>query len=99
MIFGLTKDEYLFIQKQIVFPLKELGATVWCFGSRARGDFKKFSDLDILVSSQSAELIKAVGIINETMVESSFPYKVDIVFEDALASSYSEKIFREKVVF
>ncbi|MBE9540577.1 MAG: nucleotidyltransferase domain-containing protein [Proteobacteria bacterium] len=32
-------------------PLKNQGANVWIFGSRARGDHQEYSDLDLMVSA------------------------------------------------
>ena len=44
--FGLSEDELNTLAQLVVGPLVGAGAKVWCFGSRARGDHKKFSDID-----------------------------------------------------
>lgn len=103
MKFGLTGNEFDFIVREIVQPLNEFGLKVYCFGSRARGDHQKFSDLDLLVEIKEdfafEKVSSKIGQITETLVESNFPYKVDLVLSNRLASSYLENIDREKVVF
>jgi predicted nucleotidyltransferase len=44
MKFGLTEQQYQYLQEIVVAPLKNQGATVWIFGSRARGDYQEFAD-------------------------------------------------------
>ena len=98
MKFGLTKNQYQYIQKTVVDPLKEQGVTVWIFGSRARGDQHEFSDLDLMVVSK-VDVSANVGEIQEILEESSFPYKVDIVQNKDFAESYRESFERDKVEF
>ena len=49
----------------------------YAFGSRSRGNPKKFSDLD--VCSLTPLPLKIVGDLQEEFYNSSLPYKVDIV--------------------
>lgn len=95
MIFGLTKSEYEFIIKTIILPLAKKGAKVWCFGSRSRGDHQPFSDLDLMIES-SYDLSREIGAINEALVESNFPYKVDLIQEKDFAKSYKNNFEKEK---
>jgi predicted nucleotidyltransferase len=98
MRFGLTDSESAFIFQRVVEPLEKLGARVWCFGSRARGDHRPSSDLDFLVES-SEDLRGKLFEISDALVESNFPYKVDLVQEKNLAKSYRAQIERERVPF
>ena len=97
MRFGLTEIEYSFLDNRLISPLKKLGARVFIFGSRARDTHQKFSDIDLLYvesypikNSQIYELISFIE-------ESSFPYKIDLVNERELASSYRENVERDKI--
>jgi predicted nucleotidyltransferase len=99
MRFGLTEKEYSFIKIEVVDPLAKLHAKTWCFGSRARGDNQKFSDLDLLIESNSEEIKKYIAEIAEKLVDSNFPYKVDLVLSSYLADSYLENINKEKILF
>jgi len=98
MKFGLSDEEYHFIHKNVVEPLQEKGATIWCFGSRARGDHQKFSDLDLMVES-SEDLSREIGAIQEQLSKSNFPYKVDLVQFREFAESYKEGYFKDRVPF
>jgi len=96
MKFGLTEDQYRYIQGIIIVPLKNQGATIWMFGSRARGDYQEFSDLDFMVESKE-DISASVGKILEILENGNFPYKVDIVQSKNLAESYRKSFERDKV--
>ena len=98
MKFGLTDEQYEYIQKVVVAPLQKRNLEVWCFGSRARGDFQKFSDLDLLIEGQCDDLQRIVSQIKETLETSNFHYKVDIIIEEELAESYAESVARDKII-
>ncbi len=49
MKFGLTDQQFQILNETLVSPLKSHGARVWIFGSRARGDNKAFSDINIVI--------------------------------------------------
>ena len=95
MKFGLTKEQFQYIQETVIDPLKSNGATVWIFGSRARGDNKKYSDLDIMVESRE-DISTIVGKIQETLESENFPYKVDMVQNKYFAESYRESFEMDK---
>lgn len=97
MKFGLNEKDYQFIS-DILMPLKNKGAILWCFGSRARGDHKLFSDLDLMVESHT-DFSREIGAINEKLIESSFPFKVDIVQEKDFADSYRAGFMKDRVLF
>ncbi len=66
------------------------------FGSRARGDYQEFSDLDFMVESKE-DISASVGKILEILENGNFPYKVDIVQSKNLAESYRKSFERDKV--
>lgn len=96
MIAGLTSAELDFLERELVRPLREAGFSVWCFGSRARGNQRRFSDVDLLVTG-AGDPGRIIGAVQERLVESSFPYMVDLVFEEDLAESYRDRVMRERV--
>ena len=97
-MFGLTNGECDYIRAAVVAPLENLGAWVYCFGSRARGDHKKFSDLDLMAESDQ-DLSALIGELQERLTESDFPYKVDLVEFRHYAEAYKAGYQREKMVF
>lgn len=97
MKFGLSESQYKFVLNTIVKPLNEQGGQVWCFGSRARGDFQRYSDLDLMVLSER-DLSAQISNIRETLEKSNFPYKVDLVTYQEFAPSYRESFERDKIL-
>jgi len=72
------------------FKVRELGI----FGSYARGEQKKSSDLDILVKfNQKATLFDYVGLGN--YLEEKLKIKVDIVSEEGLRPEFKSNITKK----
>lgn len=98
MKFGLNSKEYLFICENVVNPLEALGAKVWCFGSRARGNYQKFSDLDLAIETQNSVDIE-LSQIKELLENSNFPFKVDLVLKHQFAQSYLSGFEKDKILW
>jgi predicted nucleotidyltransferase len=99
MIQGLSDREIQLLRQLVVNPLKQAGYRVWIFGSRARGDFKKFSDIDLLFTPpQGQETSKAfLSELEESLENSALVYKVDLVEESQLAQSYRDNVINDRV--
>lgn len=100
MMYGLTESEFKFLSDTVINPLKSLGARVYLFGSRASGNFKKFSDIDLLyvTSPDRAILPHEIYEIVSTVEDSNFAYKIDLVAANELAESYRTNIAKEKIL-
>lgn len=98
MNFGLSGKDFDFIQNNAIKKLWSLDATVWVFGSRARGDHKEFSDLDLYIESKD-DISKEIDQIEETLIESDLPIKVDIVLSSNFAESYRTSLDSDKVLW
>lgn len=98
-MFGLSPEEYKFLTDHLIEHLKKMGASVYIFGSRARGKHHKFSDVDMMYvenTSHSIDTLKISEILT-FFEESTFPYKIDLVDKKCMAKSYLPKIELEKV--
>jgi len=98
MKFGLTPEQYQFLLKHVIRPLETTGATIWCYGSRARGDHHQFSDIDLMVENEKNPE-KELSQINEFLENSNFPYKVDLVWYGHFADSYKKNYKTDKRKF
>ena len=98
MRFGLTQEQSNFIQDNVVAPIAKLGGRVFVYGSRARGDHKRFSDLDLMVEFNSS-LYPSLAHIQELLQNSNFPYKVDLVPYPEFAEAYRKSYQKEKVLW
>lgn len=96
MKFGLKQKEYDFLKEAIIPPIEQIGGSVWCFGSRSRGDHQKFSDIDLLVECSEKGVRQLINSISEKLEYSNFPLIVDIVLLDDLANSYKKKVLSER---
>ena len=98
MKFGLSENQYDYIQITVCKPLTDLGAKIYCYGSRARGTHTDYSDLDLMVESDT-DLNSKIGFIKETLTKSNFPLKVDLVQLVDFAQSYKKQFETEKIPF
>jgi predicted nucleotidyltransferase len=96
MKFGLTAKHFEELQTYLIDPLLKCGATVWIFGSRARGDHQKFSDVDIMVEA-SVDLGPILSQIREHFETSNFPFRLDIVEKKNFASSYLSSYEKDRI--
>ena len=96
MRFGLTDEQVAFVDKVVIEPLVSSGAKVFCFGSRARGDHRQFSDLDLMVES-TAKDERLLGSIAEQVQKSNFPLKIDLVHVLDYAESYRAGYLKDRI--
>ena len=96
-MFGLSDSEFLFLNENLVKPLKDLGCTVYIFGSRATGQFQKFSDIDLIYNSKNKIEKHILFQLLQKMEDSNFSYKIALVDENVIAASFKDKINREKI--
>lgn len=97
-MFGLTKEQFNFIINHIVTPIENYGGKVYCFGSRARGDNQKYSDLDLMIECEK-NLQSEIGQLKEFLSKSNFPLKVDLIQFSDFADSYQPGYQKEKIRF
>ena len=94
-MYGLTKNQLNIFIKILSSHANEI-SEVKIFGSRARGDNKKNSDIDIAVKF----LRPIQGILAEEFEKSNFPYSVDIINLENAGEKLLENIERDgKLLF
>ena len=76
--------------------LKTFPHPVYVFGSRARGDCKRFSDLDLCVFGNPDK--KEVRNLKEAFEESRLPFTVDVVVWDELSKDFQDLIKQDLVI-
>jgi len=86
--------------KSLVFEtLKEENVNVILFGSRARGDFSRVSDIDIgILPGKNFDRRKLV-FLKERIEDLNIPYTVDIVDLSRVSKVFKEKALREGIVW
>jgi len=71
---------------------------VWAFGSRARGEAKPFSDLDIVVMTEQPLSFEKRADIEAAFDESNLVFKVDVVDWASTAEPFRKIIDDCKIV-
>jgi predicted nucleotidyltransferase len=92
--FGLSDSDFKFILDSFSsYPAID-GLIV--FGSRAMGNYKKGSDIDLAVKSKDTEVDKLISRIKDKLEnESPMPYFFDIVHYESLDNANLQKNIAE----
>ena len=98
MKFGLADNDFNKLVKIAIEPLVKAGAKIWVFGSRARGDYQKFSDLDLYIETNK-NLDNLIEKVKEELIDSDLPIKVDLAQSKYFASAYKESLNQDKVLW
>ena len=93
---GIKPSDLSLLNSLVITPLKTAGAKIWIYGSRARGDYKPFSDVDILIEKETSLIKATLSKVKEAIEESTLSLKIDFVFLDDLAKSYVENVLKER---
>lgn len=98
-MYGLSDSHWRIVLDTLVIPLQSSGAQVWVFGSRARGDHKKYSDLDILVEWKDSAFPspRFISSLKEKLEETGLPVTVDVVEITSLAESYRPSVLKDRI--
>jgi len=73
------------------------GEGVVVFGSRARGNHRKTSDLDLAITSPLGLSIEARARLEQGFSESSLPFRVDVIDLSRADDSFRKLILDEAV--
>ncbi|MBK6958698.1 MAG: nucleotidyltransferase domain-containing protein [Nitrosomonas sp.] len=92
----VTDTDWLIIQAILRVHVPDY--TVWTFGSRATGNAKKFSDLDLAIIGEQPMGLNLSSRLAEAFSESNLPYKVDLVDWATTSEAFKQIIERDKVV-
>ncbi len=87
------------LKSLIIEFFKEENVIVILFGSRARGDYNKVSDIDIGILPENRLDRKKLVILKEKIDNLNFPYTVDVVDLSRVSEAFREKALREGIVW
>ncbi len=73
------------------------GHEVRLFGSRARGDIKPFSDIDLVIMNEKSLPLAVTAQLALAFEESNLPYRVDFVQWVDLTDDFKQLIKAESV--
>jgi len=89
-------QEHLAIVVHVLREHAPAMAKVWVFGSRARGDARATSDLDLAIDASRALSLSESAGLAEAFDEAPLPYSVDIVDLQAVSAEFVSLIKRDR---
>lgn len=98
MKFGLEQRYIDFILQVLRNNITEKEAKFYIFGSRAKGNYKQYSDIDIAVKLPEEKL--SAGILGKILIEfsdSTLPYEVDVVDLNAIDDMFKNLISKSLI--
>ncbi|MEI8128151.1 MAG: nucleotidyltransferase domain-containing protein [bacterium] len=77
--------------------LQDPSLKIYVFGSRARGNAKKYSDLDIALQAESKIEVNKMSKIEIELEETTIPYKVDVIDLNNISDTFRKCIENDLV--
>jgi uncharacterized protein len=87
------------LKSLVIEFFKEENVIVILFGSRARGDNSKVSDIDIGILPNKTLDRKKLVLLNEKIDDLNFPYTVDVVDLSKVSKAFREKALRDGIIW
>jgi len=85
------------VRSIVLRGLRGTPARVYLFGSRARGEAARLSDVDVAVLPLQPLPPGLLSLIREELEESNIPYVVDLVDLSESGAAFRESVLREGV--
>jgi hypothetical protein len=86
--------------KSLVIELfKEENVILIFFGSRARGDHSRVSDIDIGILPDKSLDRKKLILLKEKIDNLNFPYTVDVVDLSKVSEAFRETVLRDGIIW
>ena len=94
----MLEEEY---KKKIVGILSVLfpDATIYLFGSRARGTARERSDIDIAIDAKDKLRPARISEARDMLAESNIPYTIEIVDLHSVSESMRDNILKEGIIW
>jgi predicted nucleotidyltransferase len=85
------------LRRMVLAALGEHDASVWLFGSCARGEPRQHSDIDVAILPRDELPVGFFGELEADIEDSSIPYDVDLVNLRRADPALVDKVRREGV--
>ena len=76
-VHGMSEAELALVNSILTTWLP--GREVRLFGSRARGNFKPYSDLDLVIMGDTPVPLNTLGQLQDAFADADLPWRVDLV--------------------
>jgi uncharacterized protein len=98
MLYGGVEEE---IKNKIIGILKTLfpHAKIYLYGSRARGSFRPYSDIDLAIDSGPEKKRLNLGEAHAVLDALSIPYKIDLADMNYVSDTLRARILEEGILW
>lgn len=79
--------------------MKEEEAHIYLFGSWARGEQRRGSDVDIAIDGEGPSLSSKISDLRDFLEESAIPYRVDVVDMRLASEDLKREIGRDGILW
>ncbi len=83
------------IKTFVLEVFKDEDVKIILFGSRARGDFHRCSDIDIGIVPKNKYDKRKLILLRENLEEMNMPYKVDVVDISKVSKTFKDKALKQ----
>jgi len=95
-----NEDKYIIrVRKLILDYLKDYDIKVLYYGSRARGDYRNTSDVDIGLIPGKDFKLHIISLLREALEESTIPYKVDVINLNNTRQEFQAEILKDAIIW
>lgn len=96
--FGLEEKYLNFLKSTLKKNLPD-NTKFYIFGSRAKGTYKDYSDIDIAIDNSEKISEKILQKISFEFEDSTFPYEVDVVDSNSVSDNFKSLITGDLIEF
>jgi uncharacterized protein len=87
------ESKYLNLIKNIINSiLQDKNLKIYVFGSRAKGNARQYSDLDVALKSDSKIDVDKINKIKIGLDDTTIPYKIDVIDLNEISDSFKSCI-------
>ncbi len=99
LISDIYEESLKQVKKTVLDALRGEDVMIILFGSRARGDYSRRSDIDIGILPKNEYSKKKLILLKEKLEEMNIPYKVEVVNLSKVSKVFREKALKEGVLW
>jgi len=99
VVLPLSTKKAFEIEILVIELFKEENVILILFGSRARGDYNRVSDIDIGILPDKNLDRKKLILLKEKIDNLNFPYTVDVVDLSKVSEAFRERVLRDGIIW
>ena len=96
---SFSNDVLSDVKEMVLKHVGHLSVRVYLFGSWARGNPRRSSDIDVAIIHRGEVTASCLALLREALEESSIPYRVDVVDLNEAAPTLVEAVTREGILW